>query len=49
MIHRFNGAGCELNLWDIRTKKQLSEMKGHQQGVECVAFVPGREPFILPI
>ena len=45
MIHRFNGAGCELNLWDIRTKKQLSEMKGHQQGVECVAFVPGREPF----
>jgi len=37
----FNGAGCELNLWDIRTKKQLSEMKGHQQGVECVAFVPG--------
>eukprot|EP00949_MAST-11_sp_MAST-11-sp1_P000096 g96.t1 len=36
----FNGVGCELRLWDVRTGKQLKEMTGHMQDTTGVAFVP---------
>ena len=36
----FNGSGCQLNIWDIRNRTQIHELRGHLQGVNAVAFLP---------
>ncbi|RCN30265.1 WD domain, G-beta repeat protein [Ancylostoma caninum] len=33
----FNGYGCEISIWDIRTRKLLRELRGHEGSVPCVA------------
>ncbi|CAJ0607280.1 unnamed protein product [Cylicocyclus nassatus] len=33
----FNGYGCEISIWDLRTRKLLKELKGHEGSVPCVA------------
>ncbi|KIH43472.1 WD domain, G-beta repeat protein, partial [Ancylostoma duodenale] len=33
----FNGYGCEISIWDIRTHKLLRELRGHEGSVPCVA------------
>ena len=37
----FNASGCEITLWDVRGKEMLCELRGHEQGVNCVNFLPG--------
>ena len=38
----FSGSGCEVSVWDVRGKKEmLCELRGHEQGVNCVSFLPG--------
>ena len=36
----FNGSGCEVSMWDIRTKQLLGDLRGNEQGVNCVKFLP---------
>lgn len=33
----FNGDGCEISIWDLRTRKLLRELRGHEGSVSCVA------------
>ncbi|KAK6735191.1 hypothetical protein RB195_018400 [Necator americanus] len=33
----FNGYGCEISIWDLRTRKLLRELRGHEGSVPCVA------------
>ncbi|KAK6041722.1 WD domain, G-beta repeat protein, partial [Cooperia oncophora] len=33
----FNGDGCEISIWDLRTRKLLRELRGHEGSVPCVA------------
>ena len=35
----FNGSGCEVSLWDVRSKKLLGDLRGNEQGVNCVKFL----------
>uniref|UniRef100_A0A0K0DHV5 WD_REPEATS_REGION domain-containing protein n=1 Tax=Angiostrongylus cantonensis TaxID=6313 RepID=A0A0K0DHV5_ANGCA len=32
----FNGDGCEISIWDLRTRKLLRELRGHEGSVTCV-------------
>uniref|UniRef100_A0A0N4ZHE6 WD_REPEATS_REGION domain-containing protein n=1 Tax=Parastrongyloides trichosuri TaxID=131310 RepID=A0A0N4ZHE6_PARTI len=36
----FNGDGCEITLWDLRTNKILREFKGHEATVSSAVFLP---------
>uniref|UniRef100_A0A0K0EA73 WD_REPEATS_REGION domain-containing protein n=1 Tax=Strongyloides stercoralis TaxID=6248 RepID=A0A0K0EA73_STRER len=36
----FNGDGCEITLWDLRTNKILKEFKGHETSVTSAVFLP---------
>ncbi|VDL74811.1 unnamed protein product [Nippostrongylus brasiliensis] len=33
----FNGDGCEISIWDLRTRKLLRELRGHEGSVPCVS------------
>jgi len=35
----FDGVGCELRLWDVRTRKQVALLEGHAQGVAGCALL----------
>ncbi|XP_059145198.1 WD repeat-containing protein 31-like [Physella acuta] len=39
----FSGNGCELTLWDMRTRKLHKEFFGHREAVEACMFVPGTQ------
>ncbi|PAV74465.1 hypothetical protein WR25_02447 [Diploscapter pachys] len=41
----FNGDGCELTIWDVRTRKAFRELRGHEGSVTCVSFVPQQMTF----
>ncbi|XP_028395036.1 WD repeat-containing protein 31-like [Dendronephthya gigantea] len=36
----FNGSGCEVNLWDVRGRKQIYTYLGHEQTVSSCCFLP---------
>ncbi|KAK0065462.1 WD repeat-containing protein 31 [Biomphalaria pfeifferi] len=37
----FSGKGCEVTIWDIRCRKLVKELFGHQEAVEACLFLPG--------
>lgn len=39
----FNGQGCEVTLWDMRTTKLLNEYWGHEETVSACYFLPWKE------
>ena len=43
----FNGSGCEVSLWDVRTKQLLGDLRGNEQGVNCVKFLSGSNDVVI--
>lgn len=43
----FNGSGCELSIWDLRNKQLVSELRGHEQGINSVKFLPNTNDNIV--
>ncbi|PIK35498.1 putative WD repeat-containing protein 31-like, partial [Apostichopus japonicus] len=39
----FNGQGCEVTLWDMRTTKLVNEYWGHEETVSACYFLPWKE------
>ncbi|CAI4230863.1 unnamed protein product [Auanema sp. JU1783] len=35
----FNGDGCEISIWDLRAKKLLRDLRGHEGNVTCVSYI----------
>lgn len=43
----FNGSGCEVSLWDVRTRQPLGDLRGNEQAVNCVKFLSNSEGNIV--
>uniref|UniRef100_A0AC34GS92 Uncharacterized protein n=1 Tax=Panagrolaimus sp. ES5 TaxID=591445 RepID=A0AC34GS92_9BILA len=35
-----NGDGCEITLYDLRQRKELRGLRGHEESVRCAVFLP---------
>ena len=35
----FQGEGCEITVWDLRNRRILSELTGHEQTVTCAKII----------
>lgn len=48
----FDGAGCELKVWDRRMGKMLCDLRGHTQTVSSCAYLPSAasaQPSAMPL